>query len=558
MHTAPIANLPVHPTPAVARHESHDDDFSIHLRQEARENPRYEEPRPPQHNDPNRAKARPGAPEEDHQRLSSDGGTTPVAQPAATEKPTASQGKTDLPDTDTEAVDAAAPLSQSDAASQPVTTEPAALQPSIIELADVAADAADAETTPAKNTDPALTTAPVLALVTDGGIVLPAGGMAEISGGAEISGNSEGKTAASAPVPAAPAIDSDPDLPIAKASETSPASQTTLPPSATPLVAAAATNPVTDIPVSTPLPAASVISATPAPADINLSGQTAAATIMAAGGVRGGTGTQSQTGGAAAPADGLTIGTPQPGEADGETEIVHGSTGKAAGTTPTVSPAGQSAGATTSGAAAKAPLMAEVIAKEAPAVQEMAARGTDTPTQNNTSSVNQSSTTGTFGSELKLAGSASPATETAAARNLPNAAVNQVAVQINRAVQDGQDKFIVNLKPGTLGKVSVQLEVGHDNRIIAVIAAERPDTLELLQRDSRALELALKEAGLKADSGSLSFSLQGDGTEESPFDEPSGSNHAVAVPQGGDDLDTLPTQNTHAYATDASGVDIHV
>ena len=192
-----------------------------------------------------------------------------------------------------------------------------------------------------------------------------------------------------------------------------------------------------------------------------------------------------------------------------------------------------------------------------PVLQDMAARSNDMPAQTNTPGANQNSAAA-FGSELKLAGDGSSAAESSAARNTPNAAASQVAVQINRAVQDGQNKLVVNLKPGTLGKVSIQLEVGHDNRVIAVIAAERPETLELLQRDSRALELALKEAGLKTDSGSLSFSLQGDGAEDSPPDNPSGSTHVIAVHQDGDDLDFLPTQNNHAYATDASGVDIHV
>ena len=194
-----------------------------------------------------------------------------------------------------------------------------------------------------------------------------------------------------------------------------------------------------------------------------------------------------------------------------------------------------------------------------PVLRDMAGHSSDVPAQTTTQGANQNSATAAaFGGEMKLAGDASPAAETAAARTTPSAAASQVAVQINRAVQDGQEKLVVNLKPGTLGKVSIQLEVGHDNRIIAVIAAERPETLDLLQRDSRALELALKDAGLKADSGSLSFSLQGDGADDSPFDDQPGSNHAIAVPQDGDDLDGLPTQNTHVYATDASGVDIHV
>jgi len=291
-----------------------------------------------------------------------------------------------------------------------------------------------------------------------------------------------------------------------------------------------------------------------------LAGQSAAATIVTAGGVRSGSGTQSQTGGNAASADSLAMETTQPDEADGETEIIPGSTSKTTGIIPVTTQPGQSPGtAATSSAAAEPLVTAADTTKEMPALQDIAARGNDMPAQTNAPGANQTSATAAaFGSELKLAGDASPAGETAAARNAPNAAASQVAVQINRAVQDGQDKFVVNLKPGILGKVSIELEVGHDKRIIAVIAAERPETLDLLQRDSRALELALKDAGLKTDSGSLSFSLQGDGAKDSPFGKQPGLDHAIAVQQGGGDLDTLPTQNTVAYATDAPGIDIHV
>lgn len=87
----------------------------------------------------------------------------------------------------------------------------------------------------------------------------------------------------------------------------------------------------------------------------------------------------------------------------------------------------------------------------------------------------------------------------------------QVAVQITRAVREGTDRIQVQLKPATLGTISIELEVGHDNRIIAIIAAERAETLEILQRDARSLERALNEAGLKTDSGSLSFDLRGEG-----------------------------------------------
>lgn len=164
-----------------------------------------------------------------------------------------------------------------------------------------------------------------------------------------------------------------------------------------------------------------------------------------------------------------------------------------------------------------------------------------------------------FGSELRVVSDTSPLTETAAARTTPNTVANQLAVQINRAVVDGQDKIVINLKPGTLGRVSINLEVGHDNRLIAVISAEKPDTLEFLQRDARTLERALQEAGIKTDSGSLSFNLQGHGADDSPSDDFSNDGPFAALPLSGEDVDNpIANSTTAAYAASASGIDIHV
>jgi flagellar hook-length control protein FliK len=65
------------------------------------------------------------------------------------------------------------------------------------------------------------------------------------------------------------------------------------------------------------------------------------------------------------------------------------------------------------------------------------------------------------------------------------------------------------LYPADLGRVEVRLEWADDGALRAVISAERSETLDLLQRDSRALDRALQDAGLKTDSGSLSFDLRG-------------------------------------------------
>ncbi|MBU99599.1 MAG: hypothetical protein CMM24_04475, partial [Rhodospirillaceae bacterium] len=88
-------------------------------------------------------------------------------------------------------------------------------------------------------------------------------------------------------------------------------------------------------------------------------------------------------------------------------------------------------------------------------------------------------------------------------------ATNQVFVQLTKAVQNGQNKITVQLRPEELGRVEVKLDIGGDGRVKAMVMADKPETLDLLQKDSRVLERALQEAGLKTDNNSLSFNLQG-------------------------------------------------
>ena len=85
----------------------------------------------------------------------------------------------------------------------------------------------------------------------------------------------------------------------------------------------------------------------------------------------------------------------------------------------------------------------------------------------------------------------------------------QIAVHIVRAVADGISRFNVQLHPAELGRVEVKMEVSTDGAVRALVTADRQETVDQLQRDSRALERALQEAGLKADSQNLHFSLRG-------------------------------------------------
>ena len=102
------------------------------------------------------------------------------------------------------------------------------------------------------------------------------------------------------------------------------------------------------------------------------------------------------------------------------------------------------------------------------------------------------------------------AAQTARAPRVPlqQQVMDQVSVQIDKAVKDGADTVKIQLRPLDLGKIEVKLEV-LDGRVTATVTADKPETLALLQKDTKGLEKALEDAGLKPEANSTSFNLRG-------------------------------------------------
>lgn len=71
----------------------------------------------------------------------------------------------------------------------------------------------------------------------------------------------------------------------------------------------------------------------------------------------------------------------------------------------------------------------------------------------------------------------------------------------------GSNHFDIRLNPEELGRINVSLEIDQDGTIRASIAAERPEALQLIVREARALEQAFDQAGFRRDEGALNFSL---------------------------------------------------
>ncbi|MCW5721418.1 MAG: flagellar hook-length control protein FliK [Devosia sp.] len=136
--------------------------------------------------------------------------------------------------------------------------------------------------------------------------------------------------------------------------------------------------------------------------------------------------------------------------------------------------------------------------------------------------------------------------------NLP-----QIAFEMARQVEGGNSRFQIRLDPPELGRIDVKLDIDSNGQVHARLTVEKAETLDLMQRDQRALERALQQAGLDANKTNLEFSLK-----QNPFagdqNERSGRDSGTAdLGEGsGDDADTPPAVTLYRGALQASGLNI--
>jgi len=83
----------------------------------------------------------------------------------------------------------------------------------------------------------------------------------------------------------------------------------------------------------------------------------------------------------------------------------------------------------------------------------------------------------------------------------------QVNLQVTRAVKNGRNEFTMRLNPSELGSVRVKMSFHESGSVSARFLVERPETLELLQREVRGMERAVEAGGHKVDAQGLSFNL---------------------------------------------------
>ncbi|MDB5540150.1 MAG: hypothetical protein JWQ89_1877 [Devosia sp.] len=157
-----------------------------------------------------------------------------------------------------------------------------------------------------------------------------------------------------------------------------------------------------------------------------------------------------------------------------------------------------------------------------------------------------------------------PARSIHAAYQTPVQQVNlpQVAFEVVRQFEAGNSRFQIRLDPPELGRIDVKLDVDKSGTVNARMTVERPETLDLMQRDHRALQQALQQAGLDTSKTNLEFSLR-----QNPFAQQGGMGDGRGSQPGfagrGDGFgadDTAPeaAATTYRGTVSAGGVNLFV
>jgi flagellar hook-length control protein FliK len=143
-----------------------------------------------------------------------------------------------------------------------------------------------------------------------------------------------------------------------------------------------------------------------------------------------------------------------------------------------------------------------------------------------------------------------PATQAASTQQPDIAAL---AVTIAAKSADGTKHFDIRLDPPEFGRIDVHMSVDDAGKAQAHLTADKPQTLELLQRDSGTLKSALKDSGVDVGNSGLQFSLRGQ-ERQGGEDQPNSRGRALAVTAA----IAAPTASTWSLAPDSARLDIRV
>jgi flagellar hook-length control protein FliK len=136
--------------------------------------------------------------------------------------------------------------------------------------------------------------------------------------------------------------------------------------------------------------------------------------------------------------------------------------------------------------------------------------------------------------------------------------INTLAISIAARSQAGAKQFDISLDPPELGRVEVRLTVDAAGKAQAHLVAERPETVQMLQRDSGTLTRALKESGVQLGDNGLQFSLKGQGRQGDGAQQDSARAKPLAAAAVSAAGPVLPISSTYGLAYSRAGIDIRV
>ena len=139
-----------------------------------------------------------------------------------------------------------------------------------------------------------------------------------------------------------------------------------------------------------------------------------------------------------------------------------------------------------------------------------------------------------------------------------SANIDTLGVAIAAKSSDGIKHFDIRLDPPELGRVEVRLSIGDDGKTQASLLVDKPQTLELLQRDAPNLHRALSNAGLDLSNNGLNFSLRGQDRQNDGGSVAKGRSRSLSV-KAVVNTDAVSTSgSTDNYAPGGARLDIRV
>jgi flagellar hook-length control protein FliK len=199
----------------------------------------------------------------------------------------------------------------------------------------------------------------------------------------------------------------------------------------------------------------------------------------------------------------------------------------------------------------------------------IAQNGADTSSGNNSGSGQNQS----MPQPVMVPSASQPTAATNAAANLSFArmlgqasqpsVLDQVSFNIKTAVTTGDSKISIQLQPEGLGKLDISFNVSADGKATSVnVTADNQGTLNLLKADTQGLTRALNDAGLRADSGSLSFNLSQGGQQQNSGQDQTASQAAnIYLAAQPEDEGVIPAASviSRSYVLNvADGLDISI